>query len=49
MTRWVRIADCLLMAYYGAVLTLMLLPVFVFMAALKVADWLDRCSGGDDN
>ena len=36
-----RVVDRLLVAYLGAVLTLALLPVFAFMLALALADWID--------
>lgn len=43
--RWV---DRLVMAWIGATVTLMIVPVLLFILALALADWLDTRFHPDD-
>lgn len=47
--RVARIIDRLVLAYYGAICMLVLIPVVLFMGALALADWLDGLLGYDED
>lgn len=42
MTRAERVFEAVMFAYLGAVAFLVLIPVLLFMGALRVADWIDE-------